>query len=210
MLMCPHRLHTCCGVDGLAGPRAFVLVQTPPCAAGRRTAGASGRMPPHSVPEAGALQCRCLRPPWRWRTCATCGCAPRRWTPQPPGGSSGGPVPAPPSSCSCRTVSVEARLDHLLSPPSAPTRHLHAALGCQVAAGCPWNAAPTAGDNNGVCHWLGRNCGTAPWVNPHAAGRLTVRASSPACRSTDPKVPPSPSMSACAWLALWQAACSCT
>lgn len=44
------------------------------------------------------------------------------------------------------------------------------------------------GDTNGVCHWLGRKRGASAWVNPNAAGRLTVRASSPACRNTDPKV----------------------
>ncbi|KAL4859062.1 BTB/POZ domain-containing protein [Chlorella vulgaris] len=43
------------------------------------------------------------------------------------------------------------------------------------------------GDRNGVCWHLGTACGTQPWVNPVLAGRLAVRASSPACRSTDPK-----------------------
>jgi hypothetical protein len=43
------------------------------------------------------------------------------------------------------------------------------------------------GDKNGVCWHLGTGGGTQPWVNPVLAGRLQVRASSPACRSTDPK-----------------------
>lgn len=43
------------------------------------------------------------------------------------------------------------------------------------------------GDANGLCAFLGTNCGTQTWVNPVLAGRLAVRASSPSCRHTDPK-----------------------
>lgn len=43
------------------------------------------------------------------------------------------------------------------------------------------------GDTNGVCHYLGTNLGTEDWVNPVLAGRMVVKASSPSCRSTDPK-----------------------
>ena len=31
------------------------------------------------------------------------------------------------------------------------------------------------GDRNGVCHFLGRACGTQQWVNPVVAGAITVR-----------------------------------
>ena len=43
------------------------------------------------------------------------------------------------------------------------------------------------GDKNGVCWHLGTNYGTQPWVNPMLAGRASARASSPACRNTDPR-----------------------
>ena len=60
---------------------------------------------------------------------------------------------------------------HASSPSAAATRRKHIPL--------LWA---------GVCHYLGTNDGAGPWVNPHVASRLTVRASSPACRTTDPKV----------------------
>ena len=43
------------------------------------------------------------------------------------------------------------------------------------------------GDKNGVCWHLGTSYGSQPWVNPMLAGRVHVRASSPACRNTDPR-----------------------
>ncbi|KAF5828541.1 hypothetical protein DUNSADRAFT_17460 [Dunaliella salina] len=43
------------------------------------------------------------------------------------------------------------------------------------------------GDANGVLHYIGTAQGTQAWVNPVLAKRVTVRASSPASRHTDPK-----------------------
>ncbi|KAL4421040.1 hypothetical protein ABPG77_007515 [Micractinium sp. CCAP 211/92] len=55
------------------------------------------------------------------------------------------------------------------------------------APGCTELIYMFDGDRNGVCWHLGTCGGTQPWVNPVLAGRLQVRASSPACRSTDPR-----------------------
>lgn len=55
------------------------------------------------------------------------------------------------------------------------------------APGCAELIYMYDGDKNGVCWHLGSRGGSQPWVNPVLAGRLQVRASSPACRSTDPK-----------------------
>ena len=41
------------------------------------------------------------------------------------------------------------------------------------------------GDANGILHWLATAGGARPYLNPHLARALTVRASSPACRHTD-------------------------
>eukprot|EP00884_Botryococcus_braunii_P002666 jgi/Botrbrau1/123/Bobra.0022s0109.1 len=43
------------------------------------------------------------------------------------------------------------------------------------------------GDCNGVIYHIGCNFGKSAWVNPVLAGRLTVKASSPVCRHTDPR-----------------------
>jgi hypothetical protein len=69
-------------------------------------------------------------------------------------------------------------------------RGLHCVCVCvqlRRAPGCTELLYLYDGDRNGVCWHLGTACGTQPWVNPVLAGRLAVRASSPACRSTDPK-----------------------
>jgi hypothetical protein len=42
------------------------------------------------------------------------------------------------------------------------------------------------GDANGVVHWLATGGGARPYLNPALTGALRVRASSPACRHTDP------------------------
>ncbi|KAL4459024.1 hypothetical protein ABPG75_013889 [Micractinium tetrahymenae] len=55
------------------------------------------------------------------------------------------------------------------------------------APGCTELIYMYDGDKNGVCWHLGTCGGSQPWVNPVLAGRLQVRASSPACRSTDPR-----------------------
>ena len=43
------------------------------------------------------------------------------------------------------------------------------------------------GDANGLIHWLGTRGGAAPWVNPVLSGALSIAASSPPCRTTDPR-----------------------
>ena len=43
------------------------------------------------------------------------------------------------------------------------------------------------GDANGLLHWLGTDGGSSPWVNPVLSGALTITASSPPCRTTDPR-----------------------
>ncbi|CAL8466648.1 g6184 [Coccomyxa elongata] len=43
------------------------------------------------------------------------------------------------------------------------------------------------GDNNGVCYYIGTAYGQQKFVNPALSGHLQVTASSPSCRSTDPK-----------------------
>lgn len=44
------------------------------------------------------------------------------------------------------------------------------------------------GDCNGVCWYIGTRYGAQTWVNPVLAGLMTVRASSPTIRGTDPRV----------------------
>ncbi|PKA46206.1 BTB/POZ domain-containing protein [Apostasia shenzhenica] len=43
------------------------------------------------------------------------------------------------------------------------------------------------GDNNGVIYYAGTSYGEHQWVNPFLAKKITITASSPACRYTDPK-----------------------
>jgi hypothetical protein len=43
------------------------------------------------------------------------------------------------------------------------------------------------GDHNGVCWHIGTRYGSQKWINPVVAGLLSVRASSPVARGTDPR-----------------------
>lgn len=43
------------------------------------------------------------------------------------------------------------------------------------------------GDCNGVCYYIGTRYGAQTWVNPVLAGLMTVKASSPTIRGTDPR-----------------------
>eukprot|EP00887_Chlorella_sp_A99_P006709 scaffold3.g6709.t1 len=76
-------------------------------------------------------------------------------------------------------------------------RHVRALTPAELAAsarfqrrhapGCAELIYMYDGDHNGVCWFLGTAYGTQQWVNPMTAGRLQARASSPACRGTDPR-----------------------
>ncbi|KAK9833216.1 hypothetical protein WJX74_010670 [Apatococcus lobatus] len=77
-------------------------------------------------------------------------------------------------------------------------RHIRALTADEAAAAArfeprvPCGARPLIyeydGDQNGVIYHFGTNFGTQQWVNPVLAGRVEVKASSPVCRSTDPKI----------------------